>query len=225
MKAFVTYRRQSVKVYLMASMLFVFSLTIQAQEPEEVEPQDAGIETQVDFGEEDILRTAEERDAEWQRWMGIDEYGVRTYWFRRSFTIEDPPAGGAIYITADDDYSLYLNGRYIASDETDEIDWQRVKDYDIGDFLIIGENIIAIQVDDVDNTRQGLMFAMTYHTIPDIETQLDRMVEQELAGQEARRQERQMRQQAAQQLRESRREPPTAEELKEMRAIEKNKLD
>jgi len=214
-----------VRIYLTAIILLTVSWVIQAQELDETEQQNTGSATQVDFGTEDVLRAAEQQDAEWRRWMGLDEYGVRTYWFRRSFNIEDPPAGGKVWITADDNYNLYLNGAYIAADETGEIDWQTVKEHDVGDYLQIGENIIALQVDDVDNTHHGLMFAMTYHTIPDIQTQLDRMVEAELAAQEERKREKSARHEAAQLLQESRFEPPSAQEIREMRAIEKNKLD
>jgi len=179
----------------------------------------------VDTGEPSALQRAEYADSLWRRWMEVDADGVRTYWFRRSFEIQDPPAGGKIWLTADDDYSLYLNGEYIASDETEGLDWMNIREHDIGDYLVIGRNIIAVQVDDVDDTRHGLLFGMTYETIPEIETQLDRIVQRELDAQEERRLEHIRQQEAAKALRESRREPPSVGELRDMRVIEKNKLE
>jgi len=100
-----------------------------------------------------------------------------------------------------------------------------IREHDIGDYLVIGRNIIAVQVDDVDDTRHGLLFGMTYETIPEIETQLDRIVQRELDAQEERRLEHIRQQEAAKALRESRREPPSVGELRDMRVIEKNKLE
>ncbi len=219
-------KKTAILCFLVA-LLFVLNPPVYAQETdtEEIGEQAPGFDISAETVDSDILDRAASADSLWRRWMDADNEGVRTYWFRRSFEITDPPAGGNIWMTADDDYSLYLNGKYIAADETEEVDWNEVKEYDIGDYLIIGRNIIAIQVDDVDQTRHGLLFGITYETIPDINTQLDRMVQSELDAQEARRSEQIRQAEAARTLRESRREPPSPEELHDMRAIEKNKLD
>ena len=222
MKTFVEHVRVCMMFWVWFSLLIIIGIPFPAQSQDETTGTGGRV---IGGSAADLLRAAEEKDAEWRRWMDVDENGVRSYWFRRSIIVEDPPAGGTLWITADDNYSFYLNGRYIASDETGEIDWQTVNEHDIGEYLVLGENIIAVQVDDVDDTRNGLLFAMVYRTIPDIQTQLDRMVENELATQAARREEKQAKQRAAQSLRESQREPPSIEQLREMRAIEKNKLD
>lgn len=175
--------------------------------------------------EEEALRIAESQDSLYRAWMEVDYDGVRSYWFRKKFEILDPPAGGKIYITADDNWSLYVNGQYIEADDVDEIDWQEVSEINISDFLVIGENIVAIQIDDVDDSRFGLQVAIEYNTIPEIGTQLERMIERELTGQEERRAESLRREEAEKALRAIQLEPPTEQQLRDMRSIEKNKLD
>jgi hypothetical protein len=217
LKTFVKHVNACVMIWFL--LLCIFNLPLPAQQANETTGTGFAVST------DDMLRAAEEKDAEWRRWMDVDANGVRSYWFRYKFTVEDPPAGGTMWITADDDWNFYLNGQYVATDKSEGIDWEVIYGHDVGEFLIQGENIVAVQADDIGNTRHGLVFAMVYQTVPDIQTQLDRMVKNELAAQAERRAEKQVKQQAAQALRESRREPPTLEQLREMRAIEKNKLD
>ncbi|NQU04999.1 MAG: hypothetical protein HQ568_02820 [Calditrichaeota bacterium] len=175
--------------------------------------------------DDDVLLDAEEADIKWRTWMETDDLGERPYWFRRSFEIIDPPASGRLFITCDDNYSLYVNGEYIAADETDEIDWMDVQEWNISDWLVLGNNIIAIEAIDVDASRQGLVVAIEYSTVPDIDTQLDRMVERELDKQEIARSEKSKRESAKAALRKSQLRPPTEQELQDMRTQEKNKLE
>ncbi len=174
---------------------------------------------------DDLLLDAEEADIKWRTWMETDDLGERAYWFRRSFEIIDPPASGRLYITCDDNYSLYVNGEYIAADDADEIDWMDVKEWNISDWLVLGKNTIAIEAIDVDATRQGLVVAIEYSAVPDIDTQLDRMVERELEKQEIAQSEKSKRESAKAALRKSQLRPPTELELQDMRTQEKNKLE
>ncbi|MCF7810179.1 hypothetical protein K9N50_04230 [bacterium] len=195
---------------------------------EEVGADSTDNETTVDDlppSADDVLMNAEEADANWRMWMQLDDYGERAYWFRRSFEIVDPPASGKLYITCDDNYSLYVNGFYIAADETDEIDWMDVHEHNIGEWLKLGKNTVAVEAIDVNSTRQGLVVAVEYSTVPDIDTQLDRMMERELDKQNIARDEQIKREAARTALRESQLQPPTEQELKDMRSQEKNKLD
>jgi len=242
----ILHKNSSTFVIFLIAFLLSIGITLTAQEIEEPEPsaEDTTSESQAEelqidetgtevVGEEDselpdeddALMKAEDADANWRMWMEPDEMGERPYWFRHSFEIIDPPSSGTIWITADDNYSLYLNGEYIAQDNADEIDMMQVDDYDIGDFLVIGKNTIAIEVFDVDASRSGLLVGMKYKTIPDIQMQLDRMVERELQLEDERQVESERREAAEAALRESQRKPPTEQELQDMRTAEKNKLE
>ncbi|MDP8240327.1 MAG: hypothetical protein P9X24_14655 [Candidatus Hatepunaea meridiana] len=235
-------RAFSLSLFLVCILIFcllTFNSTVYAQEEEEMETSTEEIITDQEERAPDLeyegdisdledtgtLRAATEADSTWRKWMEIDEDGIRSYWIRRSFLIEDRPTGGRIWITADDDYNLYVNGSYIAADDAEEVDWMTIDDHDIMEFLVEGKNTIAIQVDDVDDSRHGLLVGMSYETIPDIKTKLDRMVQKELESQEVRKTARIQRQQAEQQLRVNIRKLVSEEELRDMRAIEKNKLD
>jgi len=225
-------------VYLLVAVLLLtnlpgFSQDIESPSVEQLEE----VETNADStgGEtviedipplnNDFLLDAEKADNEWRTWMATDDLGERPYWFRRSFEIIDPPASGRLFITCDDNYSLYINGEYIAADDADEIDWMDVQEWNIGDWLVVGKNTIAIETIDVDGTRQGLVVAIEYSTVPDIDTQLDRMVERELEKQEIARSEKSKHESAKAALRKSQLRPPTEQELQDMRTQEKNKLE
>jgi|GEM_PF-2303773 len=144
-------------------------------------------------GEIDDQFSAEERgelerefaleDSIYQYWMGVDTTGLRSYWMRNSFEIESKPTSGTVWLTADDNYSLFLNGVYIAADDQDTIDYYQVDEYDISDYINVGSNLIALEVSDVDDSRRGVVFALTYESIPDMGSQLDLIVENELKKQ------------------------------------------
>jgi hypothetical protein len=232
-----------------SALFFVLFLTCHSLLAQDIEPTTDGIETEqnddnlnaeevdVDSTDDDtaidnlpligddLLLDAEEADANWRMWMELDDNSERAYWFRRSFEIIDPPSSGRLYITCDDNYSLYINGEYIAADETEEIDWMVVHEHNISEWLVIGKNTIAVEAIDVNSTRQGLVVAVEYSTVPDIDTQLDRMIERELEKQKIARTEQIKQETARTALRESQLRPPTEQELKDMRSQEKNKLD
>ncbi|MFC2150296.1 hypothetical protein ACFLQV_02210 [Calditrichota bacterium] len=165
----------------------------------------------LDIGSDAALESALEADSLWNAWMGLNYDGRRAYYFRRKFTINERPSGGHVYMTADDNLSLYVNGNYLFDDDRDTIDWMEVKEYDVSDYIVQGENIIAVEAVDVDDTRHGVRIGLVYETIPDIEAQLELMVEREL---EQQRQAREADKPGV----------PTKEQMFEMRAYEKNKL-
>jgi len=183
----------------------------------EVEPEIEAVDI-----EDPVLREAMEADSAWRAWMEPDSVGARSYWFRYSFETDAQPSAGSIWLTADDDFSLYINGVYIASDDQDTTDWMEVKEYDVGEYLQYGKNVIAVETSDIDATRHGLKVGLIYETIPDIEQQLELMVDRELETQEKRRLEQERM--AATEAEEAREGALTPEELWEMRTIEKNRL-
>lgn len=60
-------------------------------------------------------------------------------YFRATFQLDDPQAG-QIEITADNSYSLWINGERIGAG----IDWQQIDRFDLKSRLIKGKNVIAV---------------------------------------------------------------------------------
>ena len=202
-----------------------FAVTAQpTDEPEASEEGGMVSDTEAISSETLALRIAEEADSLWNAWMAT-EWGTRTYYFRRSFDIQYEPAGGKIWLTADDNWSLYINGSAIQYDTEDEGDWSEVTEIDIGKYLVIGKNTVTIQVDDIDNTRHGLIVGIEYSTIPDLESKLNVMEQEAHEVQLKYREMSLQRQEAERALKESQQKPLTQEEIHEIRSIEKNKLD
>ncbi len=122
-----------------------------------------------------------EADSLWRIWMNPDSNGVKTYWFRKSFTIYQPPSGGKFWLTADDNFSLYLNGAFVGEDSKDDnLDWMLVKEFPVLEFLKVGNNVVAIEASDMNNTRQGLRAGLIYEFVPDMNKQLASLSEREL---------------------------------------------
>jgi len=63
----------------------------------------------------------------------------------RSFVISNPPPTAVLYITADSNYTLWINGRFVGFDQYGDFSFDKVYDtYDVRSFLRQGENVIAI---------------------------------------------------------------------------------
>jgi alpha-L-rhamnosidase len=72
-------------------------------------------------------------------------YGV--YHFRRNFSLDNVPEKGLIYISADNKYRLYVNGKFagMGPAKADLTHW-KYDELDISQYLSEGENTLAIQV-------------------------------------------------------------------------------
>jgi len=87
--------------------------------------------------------------------------------FRKDFELSGKPMSGMIYVTADEDFRIYVNGEYILDDELndysvlDTLDLQTIEIY-----LKTGHNVIAIDVEDKDLTGQGLKFYARFELLP-----------------------------------------------------------
>jgi len=149
-------------------------------------------------------------DSIWRFWIVPDTQGVRKYWFRKEFNLDIEPTSSRIWITADDNFSLFINGVYITSDNQDTIDWTDVKDFNVVEYIKVGQNVIAIETSDVDSTGHGLIVGLIFESIPDIERQLDIIVKKEMNRQHSVLQEALS--------------PVEAEKNHRMRTVEKNKL-
>ncbi len=82
--------------------------------------------------------------AQWIWYPGANakpEQGVKFY-FRKSFQIPEEVKTATLWITADDAYNIYINGRLIGQDGR----WEDAEKYEVGKFLKKGRNLIAVDV-------------------------------------------------------------------------------
>jgi len=87
--------------------------------------------------------------------------------FRKSFELDGTVLGGAIYLTADNDYRIYLNGEYIMDDEFDDYSVVDSLDYyTLELYLKKGTNLLAIDVEDKDLTAGGLKLYAYFEVLP-----------------------------------------------------------
>lgn len=65
--------------------------------------------------------------------------------FRRSFTLGKTPSKSEIYITADDYYKLYINGKFVSQGPAPSYHFQyNYNKIDVTEYLTKGENLIAV---------------------------------------------------------------------------------
>ncbi|HEB85316.1 MAG TPA: hypothetical protein ENI92_10005 [Bacteroidetes bacterium] len=132
------------------------------------------------FRLEHLLRIGERRE------------GYETVFFRKQFTSENRITFSEVYITADDDYTLYVNGEYIAEDEhEDSTDWSQVDTWEITEFVHRGENLIAVELNDPDRTSGGLWVRIVYNTIPEVSEDMPVVLPGEEGSTEVGQQEQQ----------------------------------
>ncbi len=77
--------------------------------------------------------------------------------FRKTFEVNGKPVNGVFYVTADEDFRIYLNGEYLLDDEANDyavVDTLDFYTFDI--YLKQGKNVFAVDVEDRDGTRGGL---------------------------------------------------------------------
>ena len=73
------------------------------------------------------------------------EHRNRHILFRRKFTLESRPQSATVYITADDYYKLYINGRFVAQGPAPSYHFDySYNTVDVTEFLTEGENTIAV---------------------------------------------------------------------------------
>ena len=86
--------------------------------------------------------------------------------FRKSFSVKGLPVSCTMEIVADQAYNLFFNGQYIARQTNEEGEWTTIHKHDLSDFLNKGKNVIAIQVEDMDETTQGLRSKIIVRILP-----------------------------------------------------------
>jgi hypothetical protein len=87
-------------------------------------------------------------------------------YFRKGFSIAGLPVSADIKLVVDDSYNLFFNGEYIASVTNEDSSWQTEHAHQLSDYLVEGENIIAIEAIDNDATAEGLVAVLTVKSLP-----------------------------------------------------------
>ncbi len=88
--------------------------------------------------------------------------------FRRKFALSTAPSSATVYISADDYYKLYINGRFVAQGPAPSYHFRyNYNEIDVSDYLVEGENTIAVhtlyqglinRVWQSGDQRHGLLF-------------------------------------------------------------------
>jgi serine/threonine protein kinase len=90
---------------------------------------------------------------------GHPEFGapVGTRYFRNQFAIPSGPQvrRARFALTADDGFTLYVNGQQVAETERKHLDWQRVNVVDLAEHLKPGVNQLAIEGENTPNAGQN----------------------------------------------------------------------
>ena len=88
----------------------------------------------------------------------LNDYGV--FLFRNSFNLTSTPDTFKIYVSADNRYRLFVNGKYInAGPARGSFMYWRYETLDIASFLVTGENIIAAEVINFGEDRPVAQFS------------------------------------------------------------------
>lgn len=101
--------------------------------------------------------------AQWITHPSESTLDARKFLFRHNFDLETKPEKFIIYISADNRYRLYVNGKYlIAGPSSSDIDNYRYETLDIANNLQPGKNTIAVEVVNFGEYRKAS--TMTFQT-------------------------------------------------------------
>jgi hypothetical protein len=87
-------------------------------------------------------------------------------YLRKTFSIEGLPVSGDIKLILDDSFNLFLNGEYIATFTTEDSIWSKEHFHQLGDYLVDGENVIAIEAMDNNATGGGAIAVVNVKYLP-----------------------------------------------------------
>src|SRR5205823_14887378 len=62
-------------------------------------------------------------------------------YLRRTFELTGKPTNAELWITADNEYTVYVNGQKVGAGK----EWQQLDKYDVTKHLIHGKNVLAIR--------------------------------------------------------------------------------
>ena len=101
--------------------------------------------------------------AQWVTVPGIDREAYGVYVFRKQFDLVEVPDSFPVYVSADNQYTLYLNDRLLtrgpAKSDLDHWNYDRL---DLAPHLTAGENTLAVRVWNAGDYRQEAQ--ITYQT-------------------------------------------------------------
>ncbi len=101
--------------------------------------------------------------AQWITHPTESTLDARKFLFRRTFDLKTKPKKFIIYVSADNRYRLYINGKYLVSGpSTADINHYRYETLDIADKLNLGKNVIAVEVVNFGEYRKAS--TMTFQT-------------------------------------------------------------
>lgn len=85
------------------------------------------------------------------------------HWFRAAAPLPDPVrlASAEIVITADNLWSLYLNGHLVGESEADPNSWNRPQRFDVKHLLVSGPNVLAVEAVNTLPGAAGLIVELT----------------------------------------------------------------
>ena len=88
-------------------------------------------------------------------------------YFRRRFNVKDAPLlEASVAITADDRFTLYVNGHKVGASEEGAFAWKKPKWFDIKKWLHPGENVLAVETGNDEPGPAGLSMWITVITDP-----------------------------------------------------------
>lgn len=101
-------------------------------------------------------------------------------YYRKKFFVDGVVTSAKVFVTGDDNTSIFLNGprgRYDRFEKYDEetgediVDWMAVEEIDVTQSVRSGENILSAVVTDLDSTGHGFQMVLEIKTIPDVSTE------------------------------------------------------
>ncbi len=101
--------------------------------------------------------------------------GEKVIYYRYRFNSVDRISYAELEITADDNWILYVNGSLVEEDLDEKDDWKTATSIVITQYLVQGDNVIAVEVNDPNQTAGGLWVRLMYNTIPEIPQDLSKL--------------------------------------------------
>lgn len=93
--------------------------------------------------------------ANWIWFPGENRRENATFYFRKRFDLPEDVREAQLWITADNAYKVYINGKVVGSDGR----WEDAERYEVGRLLRKGGNVIAVEASNVDGPA-GLLVEM-----------------------------------------------------------------
>ena len=111
-----------------------------------------------------VINTSEEERYSWNSyWISHPEgsvYDYRVLIFRNSFELREVPEKQIVYVSADNRYRLFINGKQVcAGPARGSLQYWRYEKVDIAPFLVKGKNLIASEVYNYGEYKPAAQFS------------------------------------------------------------------